>query len=120
MAESYHNIENRIKDALSALERDNMPNLSVAAQQFNVPRSHLHHRFHGWPAKSDLSGHNRHFSSSEEAALCCYLDWLDRLGLPAQRELLRGAADHILAKTWTPDPDNPNEQPSQVGNHWVV
>ena len=33
---------------------------------------------------------------------------------------MRGAADHILAKTWTPDPDNPNEQPPQVGNHWVA
>ena len=74
MAESYHNIESQIKDALSALERGDMPNLSVAARQFNVPRSRLHHHFHDRPAKSDLSGHNQHFSSSEEAALCHYLD----------------------------------------------
>ena len=97
-----------------------MPNLSAAVLQFNVPHSCLHHRFHGRPAKSDLSGHNQHFSSSEEAALCRYLDQLDCLGLPAQQELLRGAADHILVKTWTPDSDNPNEQPLQVGNHWVA
>ena len=120
MTESYHDIENRIKDALSALKKGDVPNLSVAARQFNVPRSRLHHRFHGRPAKSDLPSHNRRFSSSEETALCRYLDRLDRLGLPAQRELLRGAADHILAKTWTPDPDNPNEQSPQVGNHWVA
>src|SRR5947207_1249230 len=46
MAESYHNIESQIKDALSALERGNMPNLSVTVQQFNVSCSHLHHCFH--------------------------------------------------------------------------
>jgi hypothetical protein len=37
-----------------------------------------------------------------------YLDCLDKFGLPAQRELLRGAADYILLANWTP-----------VGQHWV-
>src|SRR6266480_4101160 len=50
MAESYHNIESQIQDALFALERGNMSNLSVTSWQFNVPCSCLHHCFHGQSA----------------------------------------------------------------------
>jgi hypothetical protein len=42
---------------------------------------------------------------------------LGKLGLPAQRELLRGAADYILLANWTPA--SPDEKPPSVGQHWV-
>jgi hypothetical protein len=57
------------------------------------------------------------FSDVEEKAICRYLDRLDKLGLPAQRELLRGAADYILLANWTPA--SPDEKPPSVGQHWV-
>jgi hypothetical protein len=55
--------------------------------------------------------------SDIEMALCWYLDRLDKLGLPAQRELLRGAADCILLANWTPT--STGEKPPSVGRHWV-
>ena len=79
----------------------------------------LYHRWHGRPAKTDLPGPNRRLSNEEEHTLCRYLDRLDRMGLPAQRELLRGAADSILAHSYTPDPESPNNCPPQVGDKWV-
>jgi hypothetical protein len=53
----------------------------------------------------------------EEKAICRYLDRLDKLGLPAQRELLRGTADYILLANWTPA--STDEKPPSVGQHWV-
>jgi len=48
----------------------------------------------------------------EEKAICSYfLDRLDKLGPPAQRELLRGSADY-----WTPT--STDEKPSSVGQYW--
>jgi len=67
--------------------------------------------------ESDLVSGNRRFSDIEEKALCRYLDRLDKLGLLAQRELLRGAADYILLANWTPT--STDEKPPSVGQHWV-
>jgi hypothetical protein len=53
----------------------------------------------------------------EEQVICRYLDRLDKLGLPVQRELLRGAADYILLANWTPA--STDEKPPSVGQHWV-
>jgi hypothetical protein len=49
--------------------------------------------------------------------ICWYLDRLDKLGLPAQRELLRGAANYILLANWTPA--SLDEKPPSVGQHWI-
>ena len=38
------------------------------------------------------------------------------MGLPAQQELLQGATDTILAHSYTPDPESPNNCPPQVSN----
>jgi hypothetical protein len=60
---------------------------------------------------------NRRFLDIEEKAICRYLDRLDKLGLPARRELLRRAADYILLANWTPA--STDEKPPSVGQHWV-
>ena len=60
---------------------------------------------------------NEIYLDVEEKATRRYLDRLDKLGLPAQRELLRGAADYILLVNWTPA--SANEKPLFVGQHWV-
>src|SRR5436190_14807966 len=98
MAESYQDIENRIKAALYALESSDISNILAALSQFNVLYQRLYHRFHGRLAKSNLSNSNRRLIDPEEIALCRYLDRLDHLELPAQRELLRDAVDYILVK----------------------
>jgi hypothetical protein len=66
------------------------------ARKYDVPYQRLQGRFYGTPAKSYFILGNRRFSDIEEKAICRYLDCLDKLGLPAQRELFRGAADYIL------------------------
>src|SRR5947208_3380963 len=109
MSDTYQDIKTQIQDAIDAIQGQEYPNISDIARQFRVPLQRLYHRWHGRPAKTDLPGPNRRLSNEEERALCRYLDRLDRMGLPAQRELLRGAADSILAHSFTPDPDSPND-----------
>lgn len=69
---------------------------------------------------STIDQQNQMVLAATDALQIQYLDWLDCLGLPVQQELLCGVADYILAKNQTPDPDNPEEQPSQVGSHWIA
>ena len=85
MADSYHDIENRIKNALRALNRDNIHNILAAAREFDVLCLRLYHRFHGRPAKSDLQNHNRRLIDPEETTLYQYLDHLNHLKLPMKR-----------------------------------
>jgi hypothetical protein len=93
------------------------PVIADFARQHDVPYNRLYRRFHGTPLKFDLVSGNRRFSDVEGKAICRYLDRLDKLGLPAQRELLRGAADYILLVNWTPA--SPDEKPPSVGQHWI-
>jgi hypothetical protein len=86
-----HTIETRVQlavDEMQALE--STPIISDFAQKYDVPYQRLQGRLYGTLAKSDLIPGNRRFSEIEEKAICRYLDRLDKLGLPAQREHLRG------------------------------
>jgi hypothetical protein len=95
------------------------PVIANFARQYDVPYHRLHGRFYGTPAKSGLVPGNRRFLDIEEKAICRYLDRLDKLGSPAQRELLRRTADYnyILLANWTPT--STDEKPPSVGQHWV-
>ena len=68
MADSYHDIENRIKNAVCALNRDNIHNILAAAREFDVLCLRLYHRFHGLSLKSNLQNHNRRLTDPEETA----------------------------------------------------
>jgi hypothetical protein len=64
------------------------PMIADFARKSDVPYQRLQGRFYGTPAKFDLIPGNRRFSEIEEKAICRHLDRLDKLGFPAQRELL--------------------------------
>jgi hypothetical protein len=104
MSDTYSEVEKRIQQAVDEMRAlESTPIITDFARQYDVPYQRLYARFHGALAKSDFVSGNRRFPDIEEKALCRYLDRLDnKLGLPAQRELLRGAADYILLANWTP------------------
>jgi hypothetical protein len=118
MSDTYSETEKRIKRALDEMRAlESAPVIADFARQYDVPYNRLYRRFHGTPSKSDRVSGNRRFLDVEEKAICRYLDRLDKLSLPAQRELLRGAADNILLANWTPA--SPDEKPPSVGQHWA-
>jgi hypothetical protein len=92
MSDTYSEVEREIPQAVDEMRAlESTPVITDFARQYDVPYHRLYRRFHGTPSKSDLI--NRRFSDVEEKAICQYLDRLDKLGLPAQRELLRGVVD---------------------------
>ena len=94
---TYSEAEKRVERALDEMRAlDFALVIADFAGQYSVPYNQLYKRFHGTRSKSDRVSGNRRFSGVEEKAICRYLDRLDKFGLPAQRELLQGVADHIL------------------------
>jgi hypothetical protein len=92
MSDTYSEVEKRIQRAVDEMRTlEPAPIIADFARQYDVPCHRLYARLHETLAKTDLVSGNRRFSDIEEKALCRYLDRLDKLGLPAQRELLRGA-----------------------------
>jgi hypothetical protein len=121
MSDTYSEIEKRIQQAVDKMQTlESTPIIADFARQYDVSYQRLYAKFHGTLAKSDRISGNRRFSDIEEKALCWYLDRLDKLGLPAQRELLRGAAAYILLANWTPTSTDDSElKPPSVGRHCV-
>jgi len=114
----YSEVEKRIQQAVDEMRAlESTPVIKDFARNYDVPYQRLYRRFHGTPAKSNLVPGNRRFLDVEEKAICRYLDRLGKLGLPAQCELLRGAADNILLANWTPA--STDEKPPSFGRHWV-
>jgi hypothetical protein len=118
MSDTYSEAEKKIEQALDGMRTlESAPVIADFARQYDVLYNRLYRRFHGTPSKSDRVSGNRRSLGVEEKEICRYLDRLDKLGLPAQRELLRGAADYILLANWTPA--SPDEKPPSVGQHWI-
>ena len=51
-------LRTKLVNALCAIDRGDMCNISAAAREFNVPCQCLHHRFHSQSAKSDLQNND--------------------------------------------------------------
>jgi hypothetical protein len=111
MSDTYQDIELRIQHTITVIQGQESANISDVERRFGMLLQRLYHRWHGKPTKTDLSGPNHYLNLEEKHILCRYLDSLDRMGLPMQRELLRGAADSILAHSYIPDPDNSENRP---------
>ena len=67
---SYSEEEERISNAIGALERRDNPNLSAAAREFSCDYQKLRRRWNGIPSKADYGGYNKRLSDEEEIMLC--------------------------------------------------
>ena len=84
MPDTYHDIEDRISEAVKALDSQGKPNVAKTARDFRVPPSRLRNRWNGRRSKSQVVAHNRTLSEAQELAICQYLDHLDRGGPKAR------------------------------------
>jgi hypothetical protein len=75
MSDTYSGVERRIQQAL-----ESTPVITDFARKYDVPIIVFTQGLMEFLQ-------NRRFSDIEEKALCRYLDRLDKLGLPVQREL---------------------------------
>ena len=115
MADSYHEVEDRIDDAINALNDAEYPNIARIAREFDVPEQRLRRRFKGVQNKIQCGGRNKKLNEGQELALCHYLDRLDESGVSARPPMLRGAANSILERAH----GDSTIPPSTVSKDWT-
>ena len=85
MADSYEEVENRIRKAIDSISNDeNTTSIPELAKKFDVPLRRLRDRLNGVSSRIRRIGANKKLSEPEEQALCEHLDRLDKIGLPVQ------------------------------------
>jgi hypothetical protein len=115
MPESYERIESRIENAIVAILREENPNISRFAREFNVPYHRLRNRLKGRDSRSTRSPVGRLLSDAQESALCRYLNILDELDIHARPAMVETAANSILKEGHT----HKNLPPPTIGMHWL-
>ena len=107
MAESYHEIEDSIDDAIHALNEAEIPNIAKIAREFDVPEQRLRRRWKGIQNKIQCGGRNKKLNDAQELALCHYLDRLDESGISARRQMVQSTANSILQRSHSDSSDDP-------------
>jgi hypothetical protein len=115
MPESYQQIETRIENAIVAILREENPNISRFAREFNVPYGRLRNRLKGRDSRSTRPPTRRLLSDAQESALCRYINILDELDIHARPATVETAANSILKEGHT----HKSLPPPTIGGHWL-
>lgn len=111
MADDYKDIEDRIQEALDAMEHEDNFKIHAAAKAFNVPYLHLYAYYKGWASWLNCIPTNMRLSDAQELVLCQWIDTLDKLEIPLRPVAVLGAAHLIL---WEANPEV-----KKLGLHWL-
>ena len=114
MPDTYHDIEDRILEAVKSLDSQGKPNVAKTARDFCVLLSRFKNCWNGRRSKIQMIAYNRTLFQSQELGICQYLDHLDRRKLKAQYKQLDQAANALLKKDYTG-----RDKPPTVGSHWA-
>jgi hypothetical protein len=106
MPDDYYDIEDRIEQALRILWRQEKPNISKTAREFDVPMQRLRRCWLGTPSRSNRAPTNTKLSTEQEIALRRYIDTLIKLDIPPRPKQIGDAANSILYRGHT-DPTTP-------------
>src|SRR5271168_2277454 len=84
MPVTYHEIEERIGEAVAHIQENPHSNISKIAREFDVRHQRLRHRLKTGRSKITENGQNKKLSPAEKLALYHFLDRLDATGFPAR------------------------------------
>ena len=97
MSEIYAEIEERVSQAVHAMQTRKKPMRSRIAREFQVPVEQLRSRLEGKPSASTVRGlHHRKLSADQEKAFYDYFVQLDNSGMPACIRMVEQAANQLL------------------------
>jgi hypothetical protein len=99
MLVTYHEIEERISEAVAHCE--NFPDAKIAkiARDFEVLDHRLRYRLKIGKSRIDSGGHNKKLSPTKELALCHFLNYLDATGFPARIGFIRSFVNNLLKRS---------------------
>jgi hypothetical protein len=109
-------MESRIQEALQYLEENPDAKVATVAREFGVPRTRLRRRLQGVGPLDSRPPTNTRLTDPEEAALCRYVDRLDRINLAVRPAFITDAANHILASRAS---QSEQDSPPTVGQNWT-
>jgi hypothetical protein len=90
--------ESRIQQALAALEAGDVPNVTQAANAFQVPRTTLRDRFKGKPTRAAAHQNQQRFSPAEEASIARAVHQMASWGWPMTVSVINNLANDLLAR----------------------
>ena len=89
--------EGRICLAIEAIQKQQIPSVSEAAHQFNIPRSTLR-RLNGVANRSDIRANGHKLSILEEESLLKWVISIDSRGAAPRQSHVREMANILLAE----------------------
>lgn len=101
MLESYKDIENRIQKALDHITTRENSIIKHVTIEYRVSYSRLRARNKRTASKSERSSINCILNETQEAAVCRYIDTLNKKKISSKRVMIANAINKILLKTNT-------------------
>ncbi|KAJ5969218.1 hypothetical protein N7501_005466 [Penicillium viridicatum] len=108
-------IESQIQLAMESLSEQSKPNIRKTAREFAVPEGRLRRRWKGGKSFFQRQPNGRKLSTTQEGALCEYIDYFDTVGASINRRQIAIAANSILEE----DHHDESIPPPQIGDHWL-
>jgi hypothetical protein len=100
MPDDYYDIEDRIEQALRILRRQEKPNISKTAREFDIPMQRLRRRWLGTPSRCDRAPTNTKLSTEQEMALRWYINTLIKLDIPPQPKQIRRCKFNTISRIY--------------------
>ena len=121
MPESYKLIENWIKDALDYIDLQEKPIIKHVTKSYDVSYQCLLACLHDRSFKAECSSTNQQLNEAQEAALCRYIDTLNKQGISSKHIQIAHVVNKILQEVHL-DQDPSLESTStlpMIGEHWL-
>ena len=100
MASEYHQIEERIAEAMDYRSTTQIPiTITKLATMFDVPYQRLKRRLQGRASRSTRPPTNMRLSSDQEEAILTYMRRCERLGVCARARAITISANSILRRS---------------------
>ena len=89
-------MESRLQDAMQFYSLHPQLPLSSVARKYNVPRTTLQRRLAGAGPRKGREATHKRLLKAEEAAICRYIDHLERMSLAVRKDFITQAANNLL------------------------
>jgi Tc5 transposase DNA-binding domain len=99
---SYYEEEELLAEAIQYKRDHPEASFRFLERQFKVNKDKICQRFHGRGSRFGQAPANTRLTPEQDKALCWFLDYLDKFGVPLRYKSLISAANHILTIS---DPD---------------
>jgi hypothetical protein len=100
MPVTYHEIKDRITQAVEYVADFPDANIAKTARYFDVPPNRLRYRLKTGNSRISAGGQNKKLSPAQELALCHFLDRLDTIGFSARISFIKGFANDLLRSNY--------------------